>query len=149
MPIRRVFFMSLQVSRTKTSPPSWSVSVDFFEDTSGFNSDISNIRVCVCEACHVSIRKAMKCTDEGEQYQLRRLKSKKVSKCSCKSLDIKAERQDTFTCDSIVTLSWSSCGYSDPVSQHKQCIRSTVWENIEFEDKPLDGTGSAPVECIA
>ena len=27
MPIRRVFFMSLQVSRTKISPPSWSVSV--------------------------------------------------------------------------------------------------------------------------
>ena len=35
----------------------------------------------------------MKCTDKGEQYQLRLLKSKKVSKCcvlSCKSLDIKA-----------------------------------------------------------
>ena len=51
--------------------------IDFFEDTSGFNSDIGNIRVCVCEACHVSIRKAMKCKDKGEQYQLRWLKSKK------------------------------------------------------------------------
>ena len=41
---------------------------------------------------------------------------------------------------------------SDPISQHKQwldCIRSTVWENIEFEDElppsweALGGTGSA------
>ena len=61
--------------------------IDFFEDTSGFNSDIGNIRVCVCEACHVSIRKAMKCTDKGEQYQLRLLKSKKVSKCCVLSFE--------------------------------------------------------------
>ena len=44
----------------------------------------------------------MKCKDKGDQYRLRWLKSKKVSKCcvpSCKSVDIKAER--LFTCDSI------------------------------------------------
>ena len=51
----------------------------------------------VCEACHVSIRKAMKCKDKGEQYQLKWLKRKKVSKCcvpSCKSVDIKAKRHE-------------------------------------------------------
>ena len=37
------------------------------EDTSGFNSDVGNIHVCVSEACQVSIKKAIKCKDKGEQ----------------------------------------------------------------------------------
>ena len=40
-----------------------------------------------------------------------------------------------YDCPRALFKSFSS---SDPISQHKQwldCIRSTVWENIEFEDE--------------
>ena len=58
MPIKRVFFMSLQVSRGH--PDGWSPSmIEFIKDA--LNSDVGNIHVCVCEAC---ISKAMKCKDK-------------------------------------------------------------------------------------
>ena len=110
-------------------PDGWSPSViEFFKDASGFNSDVGNIHVCVCEACHLSIRKAMKCKDKGEQYQLRWLKSKKVSKCCvppCKSVDIKAERHE-FTweviCDSIGIASVESPGDISLCTKHYQQV---------------------------
>ena len=55
----------------------------------------ANGDVCVCEACSLSVRHALKARDKGEPYQLRWLKSKR--KCcvpSCSSADIKAERHD-------------------------------------------------------
>ena len=51
--------------------------------------------MCVCEACSLSVRHALKARDKEEPYQLRWLKSKR--KCcvpSCSSADIKAERHD-------------------------------------------------------
>ena len=63
--------------------------------------------MCVCEACNVNIRQALKARDKGEPYQLRWLKGKKVSLCcvpSCSLVDIKAEKHE-FTweviCDSM------------------------------------------------
>ena len=59
--------------------------------------------VCVCEACNVNIRQALKARDKGEPYQLRRLKDKKTSLCyvpSCRSVDIKAEKHE-FTWEVI------------------------------------------------
>ena len=42
----------------------WSPSmIEFFNNAFGFNSVVANVHVCVCEACHVRIRKAMKCKD--------------------------------------------------------------------------------------
>ena len=45
---------------------------------------------CVCDACHGSIRYAMKARDNVEPYKLRCQKSKKVSVCcvpSCSSVN--------------------------------------------------------------
>ena len=54
--------------------------------------------MCVCNACHVSFRFAVKAKENGERYQLRWLKSKsvKVRVCcvqTCDSVNIKAEKQ--------------------------------------------------------
>ena len=58
MPTKRVFFMSPNFpGRRHRHPDGWSPSmIEFFKDASEFNSDVGNIHVCVCEACHVSIR---------------------------------------------------------------------------------------------
>ena len=48
----------------------------FFKEETGLT--VGNRELCVCGACNVSIRQALKARDNGEPYQLRRLKSKKV-----------------------------------------------------------------------
>ena len=75
--------------------------VDFLRDESGF--DVSNNDACICGACDVSIRQALKSSDKGEPYQLRWLKGKKLSMCCvpcCGSVDIKAEKHN-FTWEEI------------------------------------------------
>ena len=67
--------------------------LSFFNQESGLT--VGDGDVCVCEACSLSVRHALKARDKGEPYQLRWLKSKR--KCcvpSCSSADIKAERHD-------------------------------------------------------
>ena len=65
----------------------------FFEEETGLT--VGNRELCVCGALNVSIRQALKARDNGEPYQLRRLKSKKVC-CvpSCSSTDIEVYRHD-------------------------------------------------------
>ena len=49
--------------------------------------------LCVCGACDVNIRQALKARDKGEPYQLRWLKSRRVCYVPfCTSADIKAEK---------------------------------------------------------
>ena len=48
----------------------------FFKEETGFT--VGNRELCVCGACNFSIRQALKARGNGEPYQLRRLKSKKV-----------------------------------------------------------------------
>ena len=74
--------------------------VDLVEE-SGFT--VGNKNMCVCEACRFSIRNSMKARDNGEPYQLRWLKDKRVPQCcvpSCSSVDIKAEKHE-FTWEMI------------------------------------------------
>ena len=82
-------------------PDGWSPSaLAILKDESGLN--IGNSDVCVCEACSVNIRQAVK-SKKGEPYQLRWLKNKAVSQCcvpTCKSADIKAEKHE-FTWEVI------------------------------------------------
>ena len=83
----------------------WSSSmIDFVRDESGLN--VGN-NMCICGACDLSIRQALKARDKGEPYQLRWMKGKVVSVCcvpSCSSVNIKAEKHN-FTweviCDSL------------------------------------------------
>ena len=61
----------------------------FFEEETGLT--VGNRELCVCGACNVSIRQALKARDNGEPYQLRRLKSKKACcapSCSLKYIDM-------------------------------------------------------------
>ena len=52
------------------NPDGWSPSVvGFLEEESGLN--VGNSKVCVCDACHGSIRYAAKAKEKGEAYQLR------------------------------------------------------------------------------
>ena len=80
----------------------WSPSmVAFLEEESGLN--VGNKNMCVCEACRSSIRNSMKARDDGEPFQLRWLKDKRVPRCcvpSCNSVDIKAEKHE-FTWETI------------------------------------------------
>ena len=48
----------------------------FFKEETGLT--VGNRELCVCGACNVSIRQALKARGNGEPYQLRWLKSKKV-----------------------------------------------------------------------
>ena len=63
----------------------------------------------MCGVCNVSIRQALKVRGNGEPYQLRRLKSKRVC-CvpSCSSTDIEVYRHDFSwgdVCNSIDKMS--------------------------------------------
>ena len=71
----------------------------FFEEETGLT--VGNRELCVCGACNVSIRQALKARDNGEPYQLRRLKSKIVC-CvpSCSSTEIEVYRHD-FSCRDV------------------------------------------------
>ena len=56
--------------------------VAFLKEEAGFCVGISeSIRMCVCKACNVSTRQALKAREKDEPYQLRWLKDKKVSVC--------------------------------------------------------------------
>ena len=100
------FCASKFLGRRHRHTEGWSPSlVAFLEEESGLNA--GNQNMCVCEACRSSIRNSMKARDDGEPYQLRWLKDKRVSQCcvpSCSSVDIKAEKHE-FTweviCDSV------------------------------------------------
>ena len=69
----------------------------FFKEETGLT--VGNRELCVCGACNVSIRQALKARGNGEPYQLRRLKSKIVC-CvpSCSSTDIEVYRHDFEMC---------------------------------------------------
>ena len=51
--------------------------IDFVRDESGLS--VGNNVMCICEACDLSIRQALKARDKGESYQLRWMKGKVVS----------------------------------------------------------------------
>ena len=80
--------------RRHRHPEAWSLSLlSLFKQKSGLTVGIGD--VCVCEACSLCVRHALKARDKGEPYQLRWLKNER--KCcmpSCSSADIKAERHD-------------------------------------------------------
>ena len=104
--------------------------IDFLKDESGLN--VGNNELCVCGACDLSVRQAMKSRDKGEPYQLRWLKGKKVSVCcvpSCSSVDIKAEKHD-FTweviCDSIEIASIRSPRDTSLCTKHYQQVYRTL-----------------------
>ena len=65
----------------------------FFKEETGLT--VGNRELCVCGACNVNIRQALKARGNSEPYQLRRLKSRKVC-CvpSCSSTDIEVYRHD-------------------------------------------------------
>ena len=81
------------LGRRHRHPDGWAPSVlTFLKDESGLN--FGNSDVCVCEACNVNIRQAVKSRERGEPYHLRWLKNKAVSqRCvpTCKSADMKAK----------------------------------------------------------
>ena len=105
----------------------WSPSmIDLLQDESGLS--IGNSSACICGACDLSVRQALKSRDKGEPYQLRWLKGKKASMCcvpSCNSTDIKAEKHE-FTwevmCDSIGISSVESPGDISLRTKHYQQI---------------------------
>ena len=114
------------LGRRHHHPDGWSSVLKFFKEESRLN--VSDSKVCVCEACNVSIRQAKKCRDNGELYQLRWLKSKKESQCcvpSCKSVDIKAEKHE-FTweviCYSIGIASVNLPGNISLCTKHYQQV---------------------------
>ena len=105
----------------------WSSSmIDVVRDESGLN--VGNNDTCICGACDLSIRQALKARDKGEPYQLRWMKGKVVSVCcvpSCSSVNIKAEKHN-FTweviCDSIGIACIESPGDVSLCTKHYQQI---------------------------
>ena len=68
---RKLFILSTQVFGKETSPSRRLVCIHP-------GIVVGNGDLCVCGACDVNIRQALKARDKGEPYQLRCLKCKRV-----------------------------------------------------------------------
>ena len=56
-------------------------AVVFLKEVAGLSVANSETNTCICEACNVSIRQALKAVEKGEPCQLRWLKDKRISSC--------------------------------------------------------------------
>ena len=53
-------------------------AVAFLKEVAGLSVENGETNKCICEACNVSIRQALKAMEKGEPYQLRWLKDERV-----------------------------------------------------------------------